>query len=248
MHVDLNDQVALVTGAAHRVGKAIAMELARAGVNFMVHYHATPEDVVKETLRQIKSAGVDAQSVQADIRTPDGVAATFDAVREHFGRLNILVNSASNFQRRRLMDVTLDDWQQTLAINLTAPFLCTQRAVVMMRANDPAGGSIVNILDHGALRPWPDFAHHGVSKAALRALTEVSAASLGPDVRVNGVVPGAILKPDDSPQERWDQGALKAPLQRNGTPEDVGRAVVYLCGEDWITGAILRVDGGAFLI
>jgi pteridine reductase len=247
MKIDLGDQVALVTGSAHRVGKAIALELAKAGVNIMVHYAGTPDEIAKETLRDIKSYGVDAFAVQADISTPEGVETMFAALRENFGRLNILVNSASNFQRRHLMEVTFEDWQATMNINLTAPFLCTQAAVPLMRQNDPSGGAIVNILDRGALEPWPEFAHHGISKAGLMALSQVSAVSLGPDIRVNAIVPGAVLKPEATSEETWAKNALKTPLQRPGTAEDVGRAVVYLCSEDFITGAVLRVDGGAYL-
>lgn len=247
MKVDLADQVALVTGSAHRVGKAIALELARNGVHILVHYHSSPEEVVKETVRDIKSLGSDAVAVQGDLSTVEGVDTVFAAINERFGRLNILVNSASNFQRRRITEVTLDEWNATLAINLTAPFLCTQRAAPLMLENDPPGGSIVNIGDRGSIEPWPDFAHHGISKAGLLALSQVSAASLGPYIRVNTIIPGAVLKPDSTPQERWEQNALDDPLQRPGTPEDVARAVVYLCQEDFITGAILRVDGGAHL-
>jgi pteridine reductase len=247
MKVNLADQVALVTGSARRVGKAIALELARAGVHIMVHSFGSPEDEVKDTLREIKSFGVDAFSVKADIATIEGIETIFNAVRENFGRLNILVNSASNFQRRTLLEVTLDDWQETIAINLTGPFLCTQQAVHLMRENDPAGGCIVNICDRGSIEPWPEFAHHGISKAGLLALSQVSAASLGPDIRVNAIIPGAVLKPEQTPQERWEAGAQRVPLKKTGTAEDIGRAVVYLCSEDFISGAVLRIDGGAYL-
>jgi NAD(P)-dependent dehydrogenase (short-subunit alcohol dehydrogenase family) len=248
MRVVLKDQVALVTGSAHRVGKAIAQELARAGVHILVHYHSSDEATLRETLHEIKSEGVDAFAVQSDVSTPEGVETIFAAVRQHFGRLNILVNSASNFQKRRLMEVTLKEWQETMNINLTGPFLCTQAAVPMMRQNDPPGGVIVNILDRGALEPWPDYAHHGISKAGLLALSQVSAASLGPEIRVNSIIPGAVLKPEATLPERWEQGAQKVPLKRNGSPEDVGRAVVYLASEDFLTGVVLRVDGGAYLV
>lgn len=247
MKVNLADRVALVTGSAHRVGKAIALELARNGVHIMVHYFRSSSDVVKDTMRDIKSEGVDAYAVQADLTTPAGVAATFAAVREHFGKLDILVNSASTFQKRQLLDITLDEWNETMAANLTAPFLCTQQAVPLMRENDPSGGCIVNISDKGALEPWPEYAHHGISKAGLLALSQVSAASLGPDIRVNTIIPGAVLKPESLSEERWQQGALDDPLQRTGSAEDVARAVTYLCSEDFITGAVLRVDGGAYL-
>ncbi|NJL57393.1 SDR family NAD(P)-dependent oxidoreductase [bacterium] len=116
MQVDLSEQVALVTGSAHRVGKAIALELARRGVHILVHYNSSGDQYVRDTLHEIKSHGVDAFAIQADVSQPDGVAAIFSAVREHFGRLNILVNSASVFNKGQLMEVTLENWQRSLDV------------------------------------------------------------------------------------------------------------------------------------
>lgn len=245
MRVDLAEQVALVTGAAHRVGKAIALELARQGAHILVHY-GTSADAATETVREIKSLGVSAYAVQADLSQKSGVETVFAALSEHFGKLHILVNSASNFQQRTLLEVSLDEWQETLAINLTAPFLCTQAAAALMRENDPSGGVIINILDKGALHPWPKYAHHSVSKAGLWMLTEVSAASLGPDIRVNAVIPGPVMKPAGSTMtdEEWAKVGHRTPLGRTGTPEDVACAVTYLAREDYISGAILPVNGG----
>jgi pteridine reductase len=245
---DLSEQVALVTGSAHRVGKAIAMELARSGVNIMIHYHTTDEAVVRDTVQDMKSLGVDAFSVQADVSTPEGVQIAFDAVKENFGKLNILVNSASTFTRNHLMDVTLADWEKSLKVNATAPFLCTQAAVRLMRENDPPGGAIINILDYGAVRPWAERADHNVSKAALAMLTEVSALDLGKEkVRVNGVLPGPVLRDDGATEERWEEIGQSLPLGYTGEPEDVARAVVYLASETFVTGTILKVNGGETL-
>ena len=248
MRVDLSDKVALVTGSAHRVGKEIAIELARQGVNIMVHYRSSDDATVRETLHEIKSEGVDAFAIQADISQPDGVQTVFDAVKEHFGRLNILVNSASVFHANAFMDVTLDHWRQSLDVNLTAPFMCTQAAVGLMQANDPAGGAIINICDYGSVRPWKDHVDHGVSKAGLLALTRVSALSLGEyGVRVNGVLPGPVLQDKGNSDERWRQIGEALPIGRTGEPGDVGRAVAYLVSEDFITGTILEVNGGETL-
>nr|AIA18541.1 short chain dehydrogenase [uncultured bacterium] len=256
MHVALTNKVALVTGAAHRVGKTIALELARRGAHIMLHYYHSPDEAVRETLQEIKSLGVKAFQVQADIGTVEGVETVFSAVRESFGELDILVNSASIFQKRSLLDVTPEEWHQTMNINLFGPFLCTQQAVKLMREvpeEDPdepitqikqAGGVIINICDKGSIDPWPDCAHHGISKAGLLALTKVSAASLGPDIRVNAVIPGPVLKPEDYNDERWKKSGARVPLLRTGTPGDVARAVAYLASEDYITGAVLHVDGG----
>ncbi len=249
MQIDIRDQVALVTGSAHRVGKAIALELARRGVHILVHYNSAADEVVKETLREIKSHGVEAFPIQADISQFDGVQAVFSALREHFGRLHILVNSASNFQRRTLMEVTVQEWEETLRINVTAPLLCTQAAVPLMRANNPPGGCIINICDKGALAPWPEYAHHGISKAALYMLSKTSAAAFGGDnIRVNTIIPGLVLRPPDYSETVWQENAQRVPLQRPGSAEDVARAVAYLCSEDWLSGVTLHVDGGEYTV
>jgi len=248
MKVDLTDQVALVTGSAHRVGKAIAMELARSGVHIMVHYRSTDESIVRDTVQDIKSLGVDAFSVQADISTPEGVATAFEAVREQFGKLTILVNSASTFSKNRLMDVTLDDWEKSLQVNVTGPMLCIQQAVHVMRENDPHGGSIVNVLDYGAIRPWPDRVDHNVSKAALHMLTKVSALELGKEnIRVNGVLPGPVLRDAGTSENRWEEIGEALPIRHTGEPEDVARAILYLVSQDFVTGTIIEVNGGETL-
>jgi NAD(P)-dependent dehydrogenase (short-subunit alcohol dehydrogenase family) len=248
MRIDLTDQVALVTGAAHRVGKAIAVELARAGVHIMVHYHSSEDEQVRSTVHEIKSHGVDAFSVQADISKPEGVNTVFDAVQESFGRLNILVNSASIFASGTVEKTSLEDWQMSLDVNLTAPFLCMQAAARMMQQNDPAGGAIVNICDRGSIVPWPQRAAHGVSKAGLWMLTQTSAVSYAPTIRVNGVLPGPVLAPPGMSDERWQQiGKEQTLLETVGQAEDVARAVVYLTSESFITGSLLVINGGEHL-
>jgi NAD(P)-dependent dehydrogenase (short-subunit alcohol dehydrogenase family) len=250
MPVDLTNHVALVTGSAHRVGRAIALELARCGAHIMIHYHSSSSDAARSTVQDIKSMGVDAFSVQADLSTPEGIEQIFTAVRENFGRLHILVNSASTFQKRGLLEVTYEDWQQTLAVNLTAPLLCTQAATELMRQNSPSGGSIINICDRGVDGPWPEYAAHGVSKSALWALTQVSAVSLGPDIRVNAIVPGPVMKPAgrNMSEETWEEVGKSLPLRRTGGPEDVARAAAYLVREEFLTGTLIHVNGGEHLI
>jgi pteridine reductase len=248
MRVELRGQVAIVTGAAHRVGRAIALELAREGVDVVLHYFRSGEAVVQEAVAELTAQGVRVHPIQADLSAPEGVETLFAAAREQFGRLDILVNSASNFQRRKLHEVTLDDWRETIDTNLTAPFLCTQRAIAMMREKTPPGGVIVNIGDRGALDAWVDFAHHGISKAGLLALTRVTAAGYGPDIRANYIIPGLVLKPEAMEETRWQAAGQNVPLERPGTAADVGRAVVYLASEDYLTGVVLHVDGGMGLV
>lgn len=249
MQVDLKDKVALVTGSARRVGKAIALELAKQGVSILVHYHRAEPTEARDALQEIKSLGVAAYSVAADISRAEGVESLFEELQSRYGRLDIVVNSASVFQRRDLLDVSLDDWDLTMAVNLRAPFLITQRAARLMAENPAAGGVIVNICDQGADGPWKARPHHGISKSALWMLTQVSALSLGPGVRVNAIVPGPVMKPAGrvTSDEAWAQTGQRSALGRTGQPEDVARAVVFLCREDYITGELLHVNAGEHL-
>jgi NAD(P)-dependent dehydrogenase (short-subunit alcohol dehydrogenase family) len=249
MQIDLNDQVALVTGGAHRVGKAIALELARCGVNILINYSSTPEDVARNTVQELKSFGVKAHAVQADISTPEGVEAVFEVIRERYGRLNILVNSASVFPKGTLLETTYEEWQRALDVNLTGPFLCTQAAAKMMHENDPSGGAIINICDKGSISPWQERAAHGVSKAGLWMLTQTAAVNFAPDIRVNGVLPGPVMKPPKGlSDDQWNAiGRDTTLLQTTGNAEDVARAVSYLARESYITGALIHVNGGEHL-
>ncbi len=244
---NLAGKVALVTGSAQRVGKAIALELARHGAHIALHYASSPPEVVDQTRRDLEALGVQVFPTQADLSDPDSAPRLIAAVRDHFGRLDVLVNSASNFLRRRLLDVTLDDWNATLAVNLTAPLLLTQHAARLMLANDPPGGVIINICDKGSLQPWPDFAAHGISKAGLLALTQLSAVSLAPQIRTNAIIPGLVLKPEVMPDARWQALAADTPMQQPGSAEDVARAVAYLAREPYLNGVVLNVDGGEYL-
>lgn len=249
MRIDLNDKVALVTGAAHRVGRAIAIELAKNGVNILVHYHSSDPSQVRDTIHEIKSHGVDAFYVQADISQPEGIDVIFEAIQERFGRLDIVVNSASNFQKRQLLEVTLDDWNTTMNINVRAPFLITQRAADVMADNAVPGGVIVNIVDQGVDGPWVAYPHHGISKLALWGLTQVTAVSLGPSIRANAVLPGPVMKPAgrNMSDEDWAKVGERNPLNKTGSAEDVARAVLYLCQEDFLTGTLIHVNAGEHL-
>ncbi len=249
MQVDLRDKVALVTGSARRVGKVIALELAKQGVNILMHYHRAAPAEARDALQEIKSLGVDARGVSADISQAEGVDLLFDALQERFEGLDIVVNSASVFPRADLLDVTLEDWDLTMAVNLRAPFLITQRAARLMARNPLPGGVIINICDQGADGPWEARPHHGISKSALWMLTQVSALSLGPAIRVNAIVPGPVMKPAgrETSDDAWARKGKRSALQRTGQPEDVARAVAFLCREDYITGELLHVNAGEHL-
>ncbi len=247
MQLDITGNVALVTGSAHRVGKAIALELAQRGANIVIHYHRSDEATVRDTVQDMKSLGVETLAVQADVSTPEGVSELFSSIVERFDKLDILVNSASIFQPGGLLNASLEAWNRSIAVNATGPFLCTQAAAEIMAKNTPPGGAIVNILDRGAILPWQAFAHHGVSKAALWMLTQTSAVELGPDIRVNAVIPGPVMRPEDNTEEEWIEMGNKNLLKRTGSPEDVARAVAYLVTESFITGTVIHVNGGRHL-
>ncbi len=247
--VELSGKVALVTGSARRVGRVIALELAKQGVHLLAHYHRAAPDEARHTLRELKSYGVDAHAIQADLSGAHGVDDLMQAAAERFDRLDIIVNNASVFQKRDLLAVSLEEWELTMAVNLRAPFLITQRAARIMAGNPGPGGVIVNICDAGVDGPWKAYPHHGISKSALWMLTQVSALSLGPYIRVNAIAPGPVMKSAGrgTSDADWARTGERSVLRKTGQPEDVARAVVYLCREEHITGALLHVNAGEHL-
>ena len=232
--------VALVTGGAVRVGRAIALGLARAGHHVAISYRSS-DDEAEETCRDIRGLDREALAVQADLATVDGPSAVVDAVRERFGRLDVLVNSAASFRSLPLEDVDAEEWDSVMALNVRAPHLLVRAAADMLTAS---GGAVVNITDLSAFHPWAAYPHHSVSKAALAHLTRVQARVLGPEVRVNAIAPGAVLAPEDWSDEEWRKRADNVPLQKTGSPDDVVDAVLYLVDAGFVTGHVLPVDGG----
>ena len=248
----LQDKVALVTGGAHRVGKAIALGLAREGMHVVVHYGSS-EAAARDTVAEIKSLGVRALTAQADLHDLAQIRALFEAVAAEFGRLDVLVNSAASFVRQPFDEIGLDDWKDVLQVNLRAPFLCTQHAAHLMRRatrppDEPA--AIINIADLSGVYPWRGYVQHGVSKAGLIHLTKVTAYELAPTIRVNAIAPGAVLPPPgvDPQGETWSNIGARTPLGRTGHPDYVAQTVVFLARNDYITGALIPVDGGEHLI
>lgn len=239
--MQLTDRFALVTGAAHRVGREIALELARAGAHLCVHYH-TAAAQAEATAAEVRALGRQALTVRADLRQPEAITALFAAIEAAFGGLDVLVNSASIMESGAVRDLPLAAWERSLAVNLTAPFLCAQHAARLM-AGRPAG-VIVNLVDGSLHRPWAGYPAHTVSKAGLAALTEVLAKALAPAIRVNAVCPGPVLKPDDFDPARWQRLGEATLLKRTGSGYDVATAVRFLIENDYITGETLVVDGG----
>ncbi len=244
--MDLKDKVALVTGAAHRVGRIIALALAARGAHLVIHYHRSAEQA-EDTAAEVRTLGVQAETIRCNLEQPLEIDALFERIEALFGRLEVVVNSASAFQARDILEISIDDWNTVMAINLRAPFQIGQLAAHLMLARD-TGGVIVNIADVAGQRPWRRYPHHSVSKAGLLMLTQVMAKSLGPAIRVNAVVPGPVLKPELMPDARWQRLGDALPLQRTGLPENVAQAVCALIENDFATGAILNIDGGDSLL
>jgi pteridine reductase len=232
-------RVALVTGAGQRVGRVIALELAARGFRLAVHYN-TSRAGAESTVEEIRAAGGQATPFHADLRRPEAADALVGAVRSHFGALDVLVNSAAGMERTSIGNVSPAQFDAILALNLRAPFLLSQAASREM----PVGGAIVNVADHMAEEPWPDYSVHGISKAAVVAMTRHLAAALAPRIRVNAVAPGFVLAPEGYGAVAQAKFASETPLERLGTPEDVAQAVHYLVEASFVTGETIYVDGG----
>jgi len=243
--MEIKDKIAVVTGGAHRVGKAIASGLAEAGAHLVVHYHQS-EDQAKFTVGEIKQRGVQAIAVGGDLASYDAVVNLFRAAEAEFGGVDILVNSAAIMESGNVLTLTPEAWQRTLGINLTGPFFCAQQAALLMKARK--GGVIVNIADVSAFEPWAKYPAHSVSKAGLVMLTKVLAKALAPEVRVNAIAPGPVIKPDDWPDERWRTVGRHTLLKRTGSGYDVARAVNFIVEQDFMTGETLVIDGGSLYV
>jgi len=243
--MELAGKIALVTGAAKRVGKDIALGLAREGMHLAVHYHRSAAEAARTT-EEIAALGVRASRIQGDLSNEESVAMSFTQIEQEFGGLDVLVNSAGIIQKARFMELSAPDWEHNLRVNLTGPFLCIQRAARMMQAR--GGGAIVNVSDIAAVKPWTVYAAQSVSKAGMNMLTKVAARALAPSIRVNAVMPGPVVKAEEMPDEEWDRYTRRLPLKRAGSGEDVVQAVIFLLKNDFITGVTLAVDGGNLLV
>jgi pteridine reductase len=236
-------RTALVTGGARRIGRALSLGLAEAGFDVVVNYHES-EGEARDVVRKIEAMGQRAIAVQGDMSASADVAALADRLRSEFGRLDLLVNNASIFQPRKLLEVEEAEWDRVMAVNLKAPFLVLKATADLL---EEAGGNVVNLVDLSAMQPWTDYAHHAVSKAGLLHLTRVMARAMAPRVRVNAIAPGSVLPPEDAGPSYRERSKEKAALGTLGTPEDVVRTVLFLHRSPFITGEVVVVDGGRML-
>jgi NAD(P)-dependent dehydrogenase (short-subunit alcohol dehydrogenase family) len=237
----LEGQVALITGAAKRIGRSITLRLAAEGADIIVNYH-TSQSEAASLVDEIKSTGRRAIALQADVSKRAEVQKMFAATEREFGRLDILVNNAGIFFPARFEDLTDEQWDGILNANLKSQFLCAQAAVPIMKRQ--GRGRIINLSSLGGLLAWPAYTHYCVSKAGVIMLTRCLAAALAPEITVNSVAPGTIQFPGEPPDENY---ISRAPLHRTGTGDDIAGAVVYFATADFVTGQILAVDGGRAL-
>ena len=236
----LAGRVAIVTGAGRRVGRALAVALGARGMRVVVHYGGSA-DGARETARLIQEAGGAATIVQADLRDVAAGRQLVDRVVEQEGELFALVNSAAIMLRTPVGETTPAEWDEMFALNVRAPYFLSQHAAPALRA---ARGAIVNIADLAAYETWPAYVPHGMTKAAVVQMTRGLAHALAPEVRVNAVAPGVVLLPEGWADADAEHLRSTTPLRRLGTPEDVAHAVVYLLEADYVTGEVIKVDGG----
>ncbi len=239
--MDLQGKVALVTGGAIRVGKAISLELAHAGADIVVNYNSSAGPA-EETVAEIQELGRRAIAQQADVSQGDQVQRLIDRAVSELGRLDVLVNSASVWRRTPWAELDEAEWDRQIAVDLKGPFLCARAAAPHLAAH--GDGAIVNIVDLSAFTPFPNFLPHSVAKAGLLNMTYSLAMELAPAVRVNAIAPGPVLPPPEYTEQQLAVSAKRTLLKRWGTPADVARAVRYLVEAEYVTGAVLPVDGG----
>jgi pteridine reductase len=243
--MELRGATALITGGAHRLGRAIGLDLAEAGCDIAFTYFSSAA-AAEETRRAIEQRGVRALALQADAADDRQMAAALAAVRRQFDRLDLWVASAGVFRRTPLAGATEADWDDMWRLNFETLRVPARRIGAQMR-RQPSGGCIVALADVAALRPWADYIPYCVAKRAVVALTEELARRLAPRVRVNAIAPGPVLFPDDFPAAARRREIARTALRREGSARNISHAVRFLATNGYVTGTVLPVDGGRLL-
>jgi NAD(P)-dependent dehydrogenase (short-subunit alcohol dehydrogenase family) len=240
----LTGKVALVTGGAQRIGRAIALVLANAGADVAITYLSSGREAEK-TVADIQWTGRRAFAVRCEVRKADSVREAVGDVIGEFGGIDLLVNNAGAFESVQFDDITVEQWDRMFEINTRGPFLVTQAALHTLRART---GRVINIGSLGGLQPWATHAHYCSSKAALTMLSEVMAKALAPEIAVNCIAPG-MIETSDEVSAMSQKFAARTPMKRNGTPDDVAAAVLFFAtAPTFITGQVMGVDGGLDLV
>jgi pteridine reductase len=241
-------RMALVTGGAVRVGRAVVETLAEHGYAVAIHANTSLGEA-RELAERLARGGVETLAVQADLRDEAATRAMIDQVDAHFGRIDVLVNSAAIYAPLPLEEVTADDVRKYFEVNTLGTFVCCQQAGLKMAAQE-SGGVIVNIGDWSIARPYVDYAAYFPSKGAIPTLTRMFAVELSqrnPRVRVNAILPGPVIFPPDMPEAERQAVIASTLVKRAGTPQNVAQAVLFLVENDFVTGVCLPVDGGRTL-
>jgi len=246
----IQGSVVLITGAAQRVGRVIALELARRGAHIAFSWHFDGEPYL-QTRAELEVLGVQTFVQRCDVRDLAQVRALVDGTAAHFGKLDVLINNASVWLNKPALEIAESEWNLALEVNARAPFFAAQHAARHMLAQ-PEGGVILNITDLSAFQVWKENAHHAASKAALVSITKSLALELAPKIRVNAIAPGTVLLPDGLDAEALAKKRAWAEensaLKRIGTPHDIAQLAAFLIEADFTTGAVYFVDGGRSLI
>ena len=241
-HRPLDGQAAIVTGAAKRIGRSIALRLAADGVDIVANYLSSQADA-ESLVREIEGIGRRAIAVQGDVAQRADVQRLFAAAEAKFGRVDILVNNAAIFFAAKFEELTEEQWDRIMDANLKSQFLCAQAAAPIMKRQGK--GRIINISSLGGILAWPAYTHYCVSKAGVIMLTRCLARALAPEILVNSVAPGTIQFPGEAPDQDYIR---RSPLHRTGTGDDIAGTVAYLAAADFVTGQVIAVDGGRALV
>lgn len=239
--MELHGKVALVTGAGKRVGRALALALADRGATVAVHYNESAQGANEVVDAIVAGKRGRASAFGGDLTRADEPPQLIRKVVDAFGALDVLVNSAAFMLRTPFGEVDAADWDRMFALNLRAPFLLSQAAAPHLRRS---GGVVVNIADLSAFETWPSYIPHGLTKGAVVHLTRSLARVLAPEVRVNGIAPGTVLLPEHFNDAEAEHLRATTPLQRQGSPDDVASAMLFLIDAEYITGETIIVDGG----
>ncbi len=239
----MDEKLALVTGGAHRLGRVFSRRLAARGYALLLHYHRSGA-AAEQLAAELRAEGAQVWTQAADLRREAEIDRLFQRV-DALGRpLAVLVNSAAEMKAADLRTLEAASWDETLSLNLRAPFLCAQRAAARMSA----GGLIVNVSDVGAGKVWTKYPAYVVSKAGLETLTRLLARALAPEIRVNAIAPGLVFPSEDLPPETWEQLVARLPTRRTVPPEAIAAALDYLLQADAVTGQVLTVADGYDLL
>ncbi|MGZ4875187.1 MAG: SDR family NAD(P)-dependent oxidoreductase [Candidatus Angelobacter sp.] len=242
---DLKSKTVFITGGARRLGREIALAMAKAGANVAFTFRSSSNEA-DETLREIQATGVQALAFECDLRQAESAKDAVKNVLKHFGQIDLLINNAGVFETANIEQITAEQWDEVFAVNVRAPFLVSQSCIPALRR---AHGHIINMGSLGGEKPWATHAHYCSSKAALHMLTQVMAKALAPEIAVNCVAPGMIdLGAGEKDPALLQRLAAHTPMKKNGAPQDVVSAAMYFAtAPHFITGQLLTVDGGLSL-